>query len=448
MIARLHSEHTEAGDASPDLAGQAEIGAERLQFSAHNRLETSASKSTLAAGRGNPHLLAVLNLGERWAKPEVGDVFFSPDGRQVITIETERSRRWNADTGAELSAAGEDENGIFLVAFSPDGCGSITLEGNNQLKVLDVATGAERAALQAPEGEIKVVGFSHDGSRIITISSDGFTRVWDAESGETIAMLQSSDAGGEIGHAVQSPDGTRMVTWAEIGFTQIKESLISIIAEDEYVSEHDPVQIIACDNTQPHESFFNTPRLWSVNTGSVIAGLRGHRSYVTCSAFSPDGTLVVTGSYDTTARIWDAHTGAEIAVLRGHERQLLTAAFSPTGEWLLTASRAAIRLWNPQSLSMPFLSFVHDKEVAFAGFSPDGLLVVGMYQDHTTRLWETATGELVAELIIQDVEGGLVAFSMDGKTLATVGTGKGKTRERIVCLWEMPSAAVHHQGQG
>ena len=37
------------------------------------------------------------------------------------------------------------------------------------------------------------------------------------------------------------------------------------------------------------------------------------------AAFSPDGSRIVTASWDNTARIWDAATAKEIAVLRGHE---------------------------------------------------------------------------------------------------------------------------------
>src|SRR5262249_2591524 len=37
-----------------------------------------------------------------------------------------------------------------------------------------------------------------------------------------------------------------------------------------------------------------------------IGVLRGHESLVHSAAFSPDGSRIVTASYDGTARIWDA----------------------------------------------------------------------------------------------------------------------------------------------
>jgi WD40 repeat protein len=52
---------------------------------------------------------------------------------------------------------------------------------------------------------------------------------------------------------------------------------------------------------------------------------------VTSAAFSPDGSRIVTASFDKTVRIWDAATAKEIAVLRGHEGAVWPAAFSPDG---------------------------------------------------------------------------------------------------------------------
>eukprot|EP01052_Picozoa_sp_SAG31_P054210 SAG31_NODE_14304_length_815_cov_1.555866_1_plen_45_part_10 len=45
--------------------------------------------------------------------------------------------------------------------------------------------------------------------------------------------------------------------------------------------------------------------------------MEGHSGPVTSAAFSPDGTKVVTASYDTTVRIWSAVTGECEQTLEG-----------------------------------------------------------------------------------------------------------------------------------
>lgn len=42
-------------------------------------------------------------------------------------------------------------------------------------------------------------------------------------------------------------------------------------------------------------------------TPKQIAVLRGHQDRINSAAFSPDGSRIVTASYDKTARIWDVH---------------------------------------------------------------------------------------------------------------------------------------------
>ena len=47
--------------------------------------------------------------------------------------------------------------------------------------------------------------------------------------------------------------------------------------------------------------------------GWQVCTLAGHSSSVTSTAFSPDGTRVVSGSLDYLLKIWDAATGAEVS---------------------------------------------------------------------------------------------------------------------------------------
>ena len=47
--------------------------------------------------------------------------------------------------------------------------------------------------------------------------------------------------------------------------------------------------------------------------------LAGHTGLVNSAAFSPDGSRIVTASWDATARVWDATTGATLTTLSGHD---------------------------------------------------------------------------------------------------------------------------------
>jgi WD40 repeat protein len=53
-------------------------------------------------------------------------------------------------------------------------------------------------------------------------------------------------------------------------------------------------------------------------------------------AFSPDGTRIVTGSFDGTAKVWDAGTGTPLLELKGHTGPVHSVAFSRDGTHIVT----------------------------------------------------------------------------------------------------------------
>ncbi|OJF10065.1 nSTAND1 domain-containing NTPase [Couchioplanes caeruleus] len=162
--------------------------------------------------------------------------------------------------------------------------------------------------------------------------------------------------------------------------------------------------------------------------------LIGHTDNVWAVAFSPDGTLLATASYDRTIRLWNPATGQPVGEpLIGHTGAVTGAAFSPDGTLLATAgSDGTVRLWNPRTgvqTGSPFTG--HTEAVTGLAFSKDGKLLATSSDDDTARLWDARTGRPAGNPLTghtADVWG--VAFSPDGTLLATVGS------DAAVRLWD------------
>ncbi|RHY98411.1 hypothetical protein DYB35_000098 [Aphanomyces astaci] len=62
----------------------------------------------------------------------------------------------------------------------------------------------------------------------------------------------------------------------------------------------------------------------------------GHDDVITCSCFTPDGSILVTASMDTTCIFWQADTMALLGVLHAHHGGVSWCGFSPDGQFLFT----------------------------------------------------------------------------------------------------------------
>ncbi|WP_251979622.1 serine/threonine-protein kinase [Salinibacter ruber] len=163
-----------------------------------------------------------------------------------------------------------------------------------------------------------------------------------------------------------------------------------------------------------------TARLWSTRTGEEVQVLRGHKGLVYSVAFSPDGSRVATGSADTKARLWSAATGEQVQVLRGHEGRVSAVAFSPDGSFLATGSSdGTARLWSVGPGEEFRVLRGHEDRVWSVAFSPSRQLVATGSRDGTARVWSVQTGYEFHVLSEHNDPVTSVAFSPDGSRVAT-----------------------------
>ena len=166
--------------------------------------------------------------------------------------------------------------------------------------------------------------------------------------------------------------------------------------------------------------------------------LTGHTDNVWSVVFSPDGTMLASGSWDQTVRLWDVETEQLLHTLTGHTSDVMSVAFSPDGFTLASGSwDGTIRLWNPHTGTLKRTLTDHRSGIRSVMFSPDGQLLASGSQDLTIRLWNTITWQAERTLMGHTEGIGPVAFSPDGQILASAA-------DDGVRLWSVSTGQVLH----
>ncbi len=162
--------------------------------------------------------------------------------------------------------------------------------------------------------------------------------------------------------------------------------------------------------------------------------LEGHKGTVRSVAFSPDGSILATGSYDRTLKLWNVFTGQLRKSLEGNPEGVVSVAISPDGSTIAAAGyERMVRLWNLDEDQPQKVLDGHRDQVFSVAFSPDGKTLASGSVDRTIILWDAASGKRRNTL---EGHGGMVncvAFSPDGKTLASA------SEDKTVILWNTSS---------
>ncbi|MCY4553547.1 MAG: T9SS type A sorting domain-containing protein [Candidatus Poribacteria bacterium] len=225
---------------------------------------------------------------------------------------------WDIATQKNVGTLEGHTSGVYSVAFAPDGVMLASGGGDNTVKLWEVATQKNVGTLEGHTSWIASVAFSPDGTILASGGGDGdrTIKLWEVATQKNITTF-----GGEYGSAVSamafSPNGTTLAFGGGFSWINIE--------------------------------------LWEVATQKNVGTLEGHRSNIVSIAYSPDGTLLASGSLDSTIKLWDVATGHNIITFKGKsgvdwESIALPVAFSPDGRTLASGSfDGTILLWDTAS---------------------------------------------------------------------------------------------------
>jgi WD40 repeat protein len=364
------------------------------------------------------------------------EVPISPDGKYIAVICGDDNVRL-VKTGSWETAAtlGGPTQRPRLAAFSPDGKYLATSGYDRVVHIWQTGTWQTIAELRGHTGRPEKMRFSNDGRVLVTSSEDGTARVWESGAWRGLAILQGHTM--PMHDLAVSPDGHYVVTTAKDSRARVWEvdsSGSSDVVEVDGATENGLADDLPTVYS-PDGSFIavrnsaGVVEVWETGTPRKIIEL-GRGDFL---AFSSDGRYAFKTAFGPFGRrnqydaeMWDVRTWKKVADLTGHSEPIRDIAFSSDGQLVATAG-GEVHVW--QAGTGKSLTVLKDPAWRVV-FSSDGKWLATVGQEHTPRVWETATWRDVAELRGHTAWVRAIAFNRDGSRLVTAG------EDNTARIWE------------
>jgi WD40 repeat protein/serine/threonine protein kinase len=387
-------------------------------------------------------------------------VAFSKDGRWLAAggnpkwgkISPGRVKIWDANTGSEHGALVNGRTMVWAIAISPDSQVLVATDDTN-LNAWDLASGKLLRQLTGHEFDVGSVAFSPDGQCLASAGRDGTTILWDTKPGQPIHTLRGHK--GSIRHVAFDPSGDRLVTCGEdqtVRVWQRKSGRANLVLR----GHEKPVWAATFD--RDGWRLFSAGedavvKAWDVTAPADISVVRGDNEHVHSVAFGPDSRSLVSAGNDGTCKIWDIFTKRRSATLRASARYVPQAVLDAKGEIIAALSEeraerpAAVRIWKVASAKEP--QTLMDIEIPSGATSialnPEGTTLAVAGKDRTIQLYDVQSGKLLRQLPGHNWSITCVAFSHDGRRLASGGGDCRKDEAHPsgeIIIWDVGSGAV------
>ncbi|KAG2343592.1 WD40 repeat-like protein [Suillus weaverae] len=290
--------------------------------------------------------------------------------------------------------------------------------------------------LEGHEERVRSISYFPDGKQMISGSMDKTARRWDLRKGKEIEEVRDVCEQG-VYAVVVSKDGRWVIT-AGGNFNHTDPGEIKAYGVETGIMKtfQGHARMVTCIDSSTNStllasgSWDGTARVWSLDTGKLVAGPFDSIDWPGAVLFSPDSKkLAVKSEAGKCIEIWDVQTQKLDGRIGGfkfvgipftytplfwtNKNKNILAAFSFTDD-VVASTIYEFDAMTLQTSGVPFEG--HTKIVTGLALSFDGTLLASASDDNTIKLWAFESRQLFASFNVQNPF--CLTFSPDSRQLA------------------------------
>ena len=306
----------------------------------------------------------------------------SADGEKLATGCADRKVRvWSLRDGRLLDTFGDFDAPLSVVAFDQEGR---IVAGGDLAGCVEIHRLGQSVALfsgQMHSRRVDCLSFSADSDVLASGGNDKRARILHLK---TRVLGEPLEHEGAISQLAFSPDCGLLATsgidnTARVWTVATGELLGVPLRHLDVASNHGLYLMWrSADHLVTTASHDNTARVWDVHSGRQLVPSMSQLSGAISAALSPDRrALLFGGDIGAHARVWDLGTGIPLTkLLQGDERVICTA-FSPRGDRLVTGTLGGttyVYPMPPRDIELPDEFLQYAESLGGFRFNPGGLL--------------------------------------------------------------------------